>query len=86
MKLNPRLVISSYRLFKIAKEKLPHREVIADAHPEQHELYYFSSSGSIRKIDTRDGSVWVCDHEKGFPWMKRVRIVKSFQLKAMEGR
>jgi len=72
IKLFNREILASYNIYEQIKNKYPHREVIPCAYVDFNEFYYFSK-GHVRRVNILDDSIYTCDHEKGFPWMKRIR-------------
>lgn len=66
-------LICAYNVFETLKERYPKRILQPDAHCNHNEFYYFSTDGSVRLVDTKDWSIWVCDYVKGPFHMKRIR-------------
>lgn len=67
------LIICAYNIYEMVKKKYPGRRVVAEMHCSQGEFYYYSRVGYLRMFKTKDNSIWICDHDRGFPFMKRIR-------------
>jgi len=71
-----RFVVTSYKNLAYAKEKYKNRQVEADIHCPQDELYYIDKFGHFKLVDISDGSVWdYIRNENGWPTglLKKVR-------------
>lgn len=66
-------IICSVKHSDYLRSRYPAREIDSTIYCPADQFYYFSKTGRVRMVDIEDFSIWVCDLEKGFPYMKRVR-------------
>lgn len=68
-----RTLLAPYKWFDHLSKAFPKRIVVSDMHIAHDEFYYFSYDKHVRRVKIKDRSIWVCDYDRGPPWMKRVR-------------
>lgn len=66
-------VIVAYNIWDQFKDRYPKRVVIVEALANQDTLYYFNSEGNVRQVNVKTGIILECDHDRGFPHMRRIR-------------
>lgn len=54
-------------------KRYPKRPLIWDFYCPDDEFFYFGNKGQVRIVHMKDWSVWVLDHDEGFPWTIRRR-------------
>lgn len=54
-------------------KRYPNRKVYPEMHLKHDEFAYFGLGGHVRMVKVKDWSIWVCDEDAGWPYMKRVR-------------
>lgn len=67
-----REIISSYSLLEILRKRYPKRKIEPDSHVEQGSFYFFRPRDGSVRLGKMDGSIWACDYERGFPYMKKI--------------
>lgn len=68
-----RTLICAYNMFDYCKDKYPLREVQPDKHCPNNEFCYFNRKSRNVRVVRNKKEIWICDHEKGYPYMKRVK-------------
>lgn len=68
-----RALITAFKNLNQVKERYPNREVVPEAYCPDDQLYYFNPNGHARMLDLKDNTLWECDRDRGFPWMRRIK-------------
>jgi hypothetical protein len=67
-------IIVSFKNYNLIKDKYPNRKVDVDIYCPYNHFYYFNKKDrSVRMVTLPEYSIWKCDHEKGWPYMTKLR-------------
>lgn len=75
MEYPKRLIICSFDALDALKRAFPSRQIEPSAYARSLWFYWFDRYGTTRMMKLGERIIWVCDHDRGPPYLKPRRIL-----------